>query len=404
MNKLFFLIIPFFLLSCGSTTTKSPQIEQEGNLSAVANQSQESQDQQQIDQKKDPYELIPQTNPCKEGEFYRLKTKECIPLKYPDWGFKGFEIPSENVYYMQTCQESELEELLKNIPAEGGKIVMKECTIETNDGIVVKDNTILEGAGMGKTILSNHKSSAVKIEGKNIILRGFTVEGNHDSLNGISAYRMEGNVLVEYIEARNFKIDQGAGISFLTKGYIASPRVTVRFCLSYGQLHGIDAKIFYSRSKMLIYSNEAYDNYNYGLDFSQTADVEIAGNYFHHNRVAGAKSPSSHNVNYRYNDINYNGREDSTDGRAGVVYAGYSYFYYSFITLEYNDLSNNGGLAFACWNATMYKVTLRDNIVTGSSDSNGYNIGVDGIKKVEIYGNQGKIWAGEGNSTELIYH
>ncbi len=404
MNKLFFLIIPFFLLSCGSTSEQSSSIiNEEGNISAPIDQPLDEQNEQQSDLK-DPYENIPYPNPCKKDEFYRIKTKECIALQHPDWGFQDFNVSEANIYYMQSCEESELEELLANIPAEGGKIVMKECTIETNDGIVINDNTILEGAGMGKTILSNHKSSAVKIEGKNVILRGFTVEGNHDSLNGISAYGMKGNVLVEYIEARNFKIDQGSGISFLTKGYLASPRVTVRFCLSYGQLHGIVGKSFYSRARMLIYSNEAYNNYNYGLDFSQTADAEIAGNYFHHNRVAGAKSPSAHNVTYRYNDINYNGASDSTDGKAGVVYAGYSYFYYSFITLEHNDLSNNGGQAFACWNATIYKVTLRDNIVTGSQDSNGYNIGVDGVKKVEVYGDHGRIWAGDGNQTEIIYH
>ncbi len=408
MNKFYFLIIPFFLLSCGSVSSKSPLPQEKGAVESTTADQTDSKDDldQPKNSLKDPYENIPRQNPCKEGEFYRLKTKECIALKNPKWGFVDFNISDKNIYYMQSCDESELENLLENIPPEGGKIVMKECTIETNEGITVKDNTILEGAGMGKTILSNHKSSAVKLEGKNIVLRNFTVEGNHDSLNGISAYRMKGNVLAEFIEARNFDAAQGAGISFLTKDYLAQPRVTIRFCVSYGQLLGIDVKIrnFYSRSKALIYSNEAYDNNNYGLDFSQTADAEIAGNYFHDNRVAGAKSPSAHNILYRYNDINYNGASDSTEGKAGVVYTGYSYFYFGFITLENNDLSNNGGLAFACWNANLYKVILKNNIVAGSVDSNGYSIGVDGVKKVEVYGDHGKIWAGEGNSTEIIYH
>lgn len=97
------VIIPlFFFISCGSESSAT-----KGSV----------------------YLEVPENAPCEGGQFYRLKTKECIPLKNPTWGFQGFALPAENLYTMQSCSENELETLIQGLPAEGGKIIMPECTI-----------------------------------------------------------------------------------------------------------------------------------------------------------------------------------------------------------------------------------------------------------------------------------
>ncbi len=313
-------------------------------------------------------------------------------------GFQGFEIPPENLYTMQSCEESELERLIRDLPSAGGKIVMPECTINTTNGIVLPDNVILEGAGMGKTILSNRGDSAVSLHGENIIVRNFTVEGNSASLNGINGYRTKGNVLVEFIEAKNFKSDQGAGISFLTQDILPNSRVTIRYSSVSNSLHGIDIKV-HTRAQMLVYSNQAFDNGNYGIDLSTNEDIEIAGNYLHDNYVAGAKSPSADNIIYHHNDINFNGKASAKQDNAGLVYMGSNPD--AVIIVENNDLSHNGGKAFECWSADFHRLVLKNNNVTGSLDANGYSIGAVGVDVVEVHSEHGKIWTN--GADNLIY-
>ncbi len=337
------------------------------------------------------YLEVPQNAPCSGDQFYRLKSKECKPLKNPSWGFAGFEVPSENVYTLQdqNCTQEALKSIIDNLPKEGGKIILPECTILMQDGIVLPSNVILEGAGVGKTILSNRGDSAVSLHGENIIVRNFTLEGNSASLNGINGYRTKGNVLVEFIEARNFKSDQGSGISFLTVDTLENSRVTIRYCDTSNSLHGIAVKV-HTSAKMLIYSNQAYSNSNYGIDMSTTSDIEVAGNYLHDNYVAGAKSPLADNIIYHHNDVNFNGKSPTKFDNAGLVYMGSNPT--ATIIVENNNLSNNGGKAFECWNAKFNHLILRDNIVTGSLDVNGYSIGIVGVNLVDVYGNHGRIW------------
>jgi len=332
---------------------------------------------------------LPESVPCNDGQFYRLKTKECLPLKNPSWGFAGFDFPSENIYTLQNCTEEELKTTIDNLPQEGGKIIMPECTITTKNGIVLPSNVILEGAGIGKTILSNTGDSAVSLHGENIIVRNFTVEGNSASLNGINGYRTKGNILVEFIEAKNFKPDQGSGISFLTVNTLENSRVTIRYCDTSNSLHGIAVKV-HTSAKMLIYSNQAYDNKNYGIDMSTSSDIEVAGNYIHDNFVAGAKSPLADNIIYHHNNINFNGKTPTKQDNAGLVYMGTNKN--ATIIVEDNDISFNGGKAFECWDAEFHRLILKNNIVTGSTDSNGYSIGIVGVDIVEVYGDHGKIW------------
>ncbi len=346
------------------------------------------------------YLEVPKNAPCSGEQFYRLKSKECISLKNPSWGFAGFEVPSENVYTLQDCTQEALKSVIDNLPKDGGKIILPECTIQMQDGIVLPSNVILEGAGVGKSILSNRGDSAVSLHGENIIVRNFTVDGNSASLNGINGYRTKGNVLVEFIEAKNFKSDQGSGISFLTADTLANSRVTIRYCDTSNSLHGIAVKV-HTSAKMLIYSNQAYGNSNYGIDMSTSSDIEVAGNYLHDNYVAGAKSPLADNIIYHHNDVNFNGKSPTKVDNAGLVYMGSNPT--ATIIVENNDLSNNGGKAFECWSAKFNHLILRDNIVTGSLDVNGYSIGIVGVNLVDVYGNHGRIWDEKNGNVNKYY-
>ncbi len=349
-----------------------------------------------------PTDNTPPTNtprstslPCPEGQFQRVKTKECLALKNPTWGFKKFNIPSNNVYTLTSCTQSALQNLLDTIPASGGKIILPACTINTTGGINIRqNNTILQGAGMGKTIIKNRVDSAIKLYSNNIILRNFTLDGNNgSSLNGIQAISNNSNILIEFVEIKNFKPDQGSGIYFYTDT-VSNSKTTIRYNKTSNSMHGINVRT-HTSAKMLIYSNIAFDNYYYGTDISTIRDVEVAGNHLYNNKFAGAKSPAADNITYHHNDINSNqkagivygnGDTDVSDGIRSII-------------IESNDLSNNSGAAFAPWMSwngvtrmPLEHLTLKNNNVTNSTDSSGYHILVDGIKTVDVYGDHGRIF------------
>lgn len=326
--------------------------------------------------------------PCSKGQYYRLKTKECLSLKNPSWGFQEFSVPESNVYPLTECTQVGLENLLNSIPKEGGKVLIPSCTINIVNGITLPNNVILQGAGVGKTIISNISSSAaspscaINLRGENNIVRHLTINGNGTTLNGIDGYHFKGNALVEFVEAKNFKFDQGSGIAFLTKVPLENSRLTIRYNISYNGLHGIDVRVN-SLAKALIYSNEVYGNSNYGIDMRANDSIEVAGNYMHHNAVAGAKSPVATNIIYHHNDINFN-------GKAGLVYMGSNPN--AIITVENNDISNNNGAAFACWDTNMNHLVLINNKVSGSVDTNGYNINGVGVRRIDLTRGHGKIY------------
>jgi hypothetical protein len=346
----------------------------------------------------DNYKNNPISLPCAEGQYLRHQTNQCLPLENPTWGFQGFSVPVDNVYPLLECTQVALQKLLNAIPKAGGKIVMPECTIQMTNGIKVPDNVILEGSGMGITILNNTTAGdspdagAVNLLGENIIVRNFTVNGNGTTVNGINGFATKGNILVEFIETKNFKSDQGSGISFLTENPLKNSRITARYNKSYNGLHGLAVKVW-TLAKTLLYSNEAFGNRGFAMDLSTNDSIEVAGNYMHHNTVAGAKSLLANNIIYHHNNINYN--EES-----GLVYVGNNTNH--IITVKDNDISNNAGPAFACYNdledienisdKLLYKLILKNNITTNSKDINGYTISAPGVTRIEVNGDHGNIW------------
>lgn len=385
MFKFLLLIIPLFFLACGSSGSSAG-----GSSSGTGDGSQDNNHNSYIE--------VPESSPCKNGEFYRIKTKECVMLKHPTWGFKGFDVPKENVYTLQTCTEEALRTLLNNVPVEGGKVILPECTITVNDTIGLYDNIIFEGAGIGKTIISDSNHDIVSLRGKNIIVRDMTLEGNEKALGGVVGTHNQGNILIENIEIKNLT---GSGVYLVTEPAQENSKITIRQNTISNTLHGIMIRTEAS-AKILIYSNNIFNNKEYGIDISTTSDVEVSGNYLHDNYYAGAKSPVGDRIYYYYNDINYNGKADDLEQRAGIVYMLSRPSAQIFV--EYNDLSNNGGPAFAGWSGHFAYLLLRNNIVTGSQDSNGYNIKAVGIDKIDVYGDNGRIWVGEGNKDKIEIH
>ncbi len=346
----------------------------------------------------DTHVTLPENGSCSEGSFYRLQTGECYTLRHPEWGFRGVSIPESNLYRVSECTESALRETLDRVGTSGGRVVLPACTFTLSDTIALYDNTIFEGAGIDQTIILGSTNDIVSLRGKNIIVRGMTLEGQDRSLGGIVGTNNRGNILIENVRIKDLR---GSGIYLVTAQPQSDTEITIRANSISGTLHGVVVKTEAS-AKMLILSNHLYDNREYGIDISTTSDVEVAGNYMHDNFYAGAKSPAADGIWYRYNDIHHNGKSSDREDRAGIVYMGSNPN--AKIYLEYNDLRDNGGLAFASWSGHFAYLLLKNNLTVGSSDVNGYNIRATGVDLVDVYGDNGKIWVGEGNEDRIRYH
>ena len=315
---------------------------------------------------------------CATDEYCRIKTGECLPLQHPDWGFQGFTIPNANVYSLDAthCTGGDLQALIDSIPAEGGKILLPACTIETDQGIVLRDNLILEGAGMGQTIIriTNYaEAPGTALWGNgvhNIVIRKMTVDANRDSAGGGDTMAINfdygcDNILVEQVEA--FDAERQVF------GFRNTSHFTARYNNATGGMHGVATKIETGYDDSigtcdgLIYSNTLWENDAYGVDLARSTNIEVAGNNMYDNHVAGGKFPHSRYIYLHHNDVN------SNDGPGFVyyTYAGDTDFRYGILYVEYNDLSQNDGKAFTTWrddSKQMDYLYVRDNETAGSVD------------------------------------
>ncbi len=342
---------------------------------------------------------LPAASVCSAGEAYRPLTKACVPVRHTDWGFVDFALPQRRLT-LDRCSESALQDLLEEARSQGGAVItLPACRLVLHDTIALYDNTLLEGAGTGETILeAAHDNDILSLRGHNIVVRGIGLDGKDRALGGIVGTNNRGNILIEACEIKNLR---GSGIYLDTAAPQADTQITLRLNRISHTLHGINVKTLAS-AKMLILSNDLYENREYGIDMSTTSDIEVTANYLHDNHFAGAKSPLADAIWYRYNDVRYNGKDANPEDRAGIVYMGTNAD--ARIYLEYNDLSRNGGLAFATWSGHFAYLLLRENIVTGSQDTNGYNIRATGVGTIDVYGDHGNIWVGEGNEGRIHYH
>lgn len=256
--------------------------------------------------------FAPPVNPlaatCAEGTFLHIQSNICLRLQ-TTYGFDEFPEPQTEVR-LQSCAVAELRDAV----SEGNRkvILPKGCTYELgNQDLRLKDNTIIQGAGVDETLFTCSGTTAFRIHDvSNVIVRNLTVDGlnNERSNKGCSTliYIDFGadNVLVERLRLRN---GLGKGVGFRT-----ATRVTVRYSWVERMWndHGLNADKRFEN--IAYYSNyitnvgQSDGNIGYGIN-SHAAKAEIAGNYventdsgvklmgarytlFHHNSVIGASA------------------------------------------------------------------------------------------------------------------
>lgn len=269
-------------------------------------------------------------NPCAEGEFLNLQTDACQPLD-TEFGFDA-ALFAENVgpdeFTLDECSDDALQTLLDGLGPEGGTVRLPACTMAVDRKLFVPSNVVIQGAGVGETVLQTDASFDETLlqvrHASNVIVRDLTLDGGGGGHLLLSAWYAD-NVLFERIEARNAN---GTGINFRY-----TQRITVRYSSSHGNgtWHGIASKdcfpgdeemddidecIAQFREKsgeveetpgvlwsenFAIYSNRLYDNGGYGLDLHASRG-EVAGNVMDSNGY-GSKFPDSSNLWIHHNRI-----------------------------------------------------------------------------------------------------
>ncbi len=267
-------------------------------------------------------------NPCKEGDFCRIKTWECFPLVHKDRWFRWFKLSWRTIQV--SCNTADIKAKINSAWDGDTVLIPSWCTFSwritfTNDKVVIR------WWWMWKTIFN----WMFEPKTKDVIISDMTIHASW-YMWWIDAYRNTGwNMLFERLE-----IDWAwrAWDIKITK----NPYFTVRYCKLSNSLHWVANKM---ANKSQIYSNEAFNNSNYWMDSSTVDKVEIAWNYFHNNSEAWAKTPNAKELHYHHNDMINN-------GKAWIVYyRDWSNSWEEFwrntlnqkweVTLEYNDLTWN---------------------------------------------------------------
>ena len=271
---------------------------------------------------KSSVENIPgQANECPEGQYLDLGRGICRNL-VKEFGFQPFQAkPSANEINLKQCRYSALANLVELMAPNGGTIMLPPCTIEINKTITIPDNVVLQGSGIGKTVLiaaRGFEGSMLRIkQAENIIIRDLTLDGNRTYSTNIMINSAH-NVLIERVETRN---TTRTGISFRY-----TRNITIRYSSSHDHAtyHGIGSKdCFPDNGKgdlkeceseagdvspgtlwsqnYAIYSNRLYKNADYGLD-SHASHGEVAGNVIIGNE-RGTKFPDASQLWIHHNLI-----------------------------------------------------------------------------------------------------
>lgn len=272
-------------------------------------------------------------NPCPEGQFLNLQTEACQPLD-KSFGFDA-DIFAENIgtaeFTLEECTDDALQELLDAVEGTGGTVTIPACTMQVDRKLFVPSNVVLQGAGVGQTVLQTDASFDETVlqvrHASNVIVRDITLDGGGGGHLLLSSWYAD-NVLFERIEARNAR---GTGINFRY-----TQRITIRYSSSRnnGTWHGIASKdcfpgdeeqddideciaqfeekadevaetpgVLWSEN-FAIYSNNLSNNGGYGLDLHASRG-EVAGNLMENNGY-GSKFPDSSNLWIHHNRISGN--------------------------------------------------------------------------------------------------
>lgn len=192
----------------------------------------------------------------REGYYIDLHTGETLPLLMPTAGFDITDVPTPQ---------------LVTIPSMALTSTLK-----------VPSNTMLQGAGIGKTVLkSAYNGMLITARGsassrlKNIVIRDLTLMGN----GGSNEY----GILIEY--ADNILIERCELVNIGRRGVgweEGTTRITVRNCVidGVGQYHCLSCKDDKGErsANFAVYSNRLVNAGSYGLDVHAEGPGEICGN------------------------------------------------------------------------------------------------------------------------------
>lgn len=252
-------------------------------------------------------------NACTDGYYRDLTDNTCRQL-VKSYGFDQQQFQqnfSNREYTLSTCTEAALQELFEDIRGQGGQINLPACTLTIDHSFPIPSNTILQGAGVGRTIFkagSGFSGNVVKTKyEQNIIIRDISVDGGNRANSGILVW-YSNNALVERVDVYNSK---NSGIVFRF-----AKQITIRYSESHGHrtYHGIDSKDCHPRSSTpdsqecanaagpvspgslwstdyAVYSNRLYNNGTHGIN-SHATHGEVAGNLIYDNRY-GSKFPDA---------------------------------------------------------------------------------------------------------------
>jgi len=182
------------------------------------------------------------SNVCSDGEFLNNLSDKCQLL---DKQFGHTHEARFNSTVYLKCEEMDSLKINKAIEAfgnAGGVVHLAPCVASLNDDIELASNVILQGSGVGRTVLYRHpdwdneSSTLIRVRGEkeqqleNVVLRDFTVIGSgpiESDMNNIQI-RYSHNVLAERIETRN------AGKSGISAR--SSQNVTIRYVIGHGSV------------------------------------------------------------------------------------------------------------------------------------------------------------------------
>lgn len=239
-------------------------------------------------------------NPCADNEFLDLTANVCRKLDRPDLGFdfgRYYSWLDENNVINADCSESSFEEALEQ--AKGGGIVrLPACTMEIGR-INVPSKVVIEGAGVGKTILkgsgcdnSSPRRVLLIINQSDVVLRGVSLDAGDRNCVMLEVDRST-NVLIERLEIYD---STEVGMRFNN----GTRKITIRYTDIYnnGEYHAIGSKDCATgatisscpeemwTSSYSIHSNKLHDHGDHGLNL-HGINGEVAGNLSYNNHHSG---------------------------------------------------------------------------------------------------------------------
>ncbi|MEZ4659902.1 MAG: right-handed parallel beta-helix repeat-containing protein [Caldilineaceae bacterium] len=243
---------------------------------------------------------LPTDNPCADDEFLDLAANVCRKLDRPELGFdfgRFYGWLDENKVVNSACDEKSFEAALAQA-AGGGIVRLPACTLEIGR-INVPSQVVIEGAGIGQTILvgkgcDNPAPRRVLLiqNQSDVVLRGVSLDAG-----GRNCVMLEidhsTNVLIERLAIYN---STEVGLRFNN----GARNITIRYTDIYnnGDLHGIGSKDCDTgailaacpeamwTSSYSIHSNKLHDHGDHGLNL-HGINGEVAGNQSYNNHHSG---------------------------------------------------------------------------------------------------------------------